>query len=60
MSDIWSLGVILYILVTAGFPFPGDSVDKLKRAVLSDHLKIPFWVSVGNLFLYFYLVSTKK
>lgn len=60
MSDVWSLGVILYILVTAGFPFPGDSVDKLKRAVLGDHLKIPFWVSVGNLisikmFLYFYI-----
>ena len=47
LSDVWSLGVILYILVTAGFPFPGDSVEKLKRAVLSDHLKIPFWVSVG-------------
>uniref|UniRef100_A0A915D956 non-specific serine/threonine protein kinase n=1 Tax=Ditylenchus dipsaci TaxID=166011 RepID=A0A915D956_9BILA len=46
LSDVWSLGVILYILVTAGFPFPGDSVDKLKRAVLGDHLKIPFWVSV--------------
>ncbi|KAE9555339.1 hypothetical protein FO519_001421 [Halicephalobus sp. NKZ332] len=46
-SDVWSLGVILYILVTAGFPFPGDSVDKLKRAVLNDHLKIPFWVSVA-------------
>jgi serine/threonine protein kinase len=45
-SDVWSLGVILYILVTAGFPFPGDSVDKLKRAVLSEHLRIPFWVSV--------------
>ena len=41
-------GVILYILVTAGFPFPGDSVEKLKRAVLGDHLKIPFWVSVGK------------
>lgn len=48
MSDVWSLGVVLYILVTAGFPFPGDSVDKLKRAVLADHLKIPFWVSVGE------------
>ncbi|KAH7711196.1 Protein KIN-29 [Aphelenchoides avenae] len=46
MSDVWSLGVVLYILVTAGFPFPGDSVDKLKRAVLGEHLKIPFWVSV--------------
>lgn len=47
LSDVWSLGVILYILVTAGFPFPGEPVDKLKHAVLSDHLKIPFWVSVG-------------
>lgn len=53
MSDVWSLGVVLYILVTAGFPFPGDSVDKLKRAVLADHLKIPFWVSVGKRFSLF-------
>ncbi|CAD6193042.1 unnamed protein product [Caenorhabditis auriculariae] len=45
-ADIWSMGVLLYILVTGGFPFPSDSVDKLKRSVLSGQVKIPYWVSV--------------
>ncbi|KAF1747394.1 hypothetical protein GCK72_023856 [Caenorhabditis remanei] len=45
-ADIWSMGVLLYILVTGGFPFPSDSVNKLKRSVLSGVVKIPYWVSV--------------
>ncbi|CAB3400207.1 unnamed protein product [Caenorhabditis bovis] len=45
-ADIWSMGVLLYILVTGGFPFPSESINKLKRAVLSGQVKIPYWVSV--------------
>ncbi|CCD71675.1 Serine/threonine-protein kinase kin-29 [Caenorhabditis elegans] len=45
-ADIWSMGVLLYILVAGGFPFPSDSVNKLKRSVLSGLVKIPYWVSV--------------
>ncbi len=44
-----SLGVVLYILVCGGFPFPGNSLEKLKTAVLTGQVNIPFIVSVGKL-----------
>lgn len=47
-SDVWSLGVMLFILVTAEFPFQGGTVDNLKMAVLGDALNIPYYVSVGK------------
>ncbi|CAD5216316.1 unnamed protein product [Bursaphelenchus okinawaensis] len=45
-ADIWSLGVMLFILVTAEFPFQGGTIDNLKMAVLGELLNIPFYISV--------------
>ncbi len=44
-----SLGVMLYILVTGGFPFPADSVNTLRKHMFTaGTLGIPWWVSVGR------------
>uniref|UniRef100_A0A8D8UZT1 non-specific serine/threonine protein kinase n=1 Tax=Cacopsylla melanoneura TaxID=428564 RepID=A0A8D8UZT1_9HEMI len=44
--DVWALGVLIYFMVTAQMPFPGENLNTLKKSILLGVITFPSSLSL--------------